>query len=396
MHQASTSRSVKPAILGGPAGFPEGIPFARPLRPPLERVVERLRPSYDAGILTNGPLGRQLEEEAAERLGVAEVVAVSSCTTGLILALCALGLEGPVVVPSFTFSASAHAIHWNGLEPRFADCDDATFQLDPGDAAGRLEGAAGVLATHVFGAPCEVEALEGLAERAGVPIVFDAAHAFGATHGGRPIGGNGAAEVFSLTPTKLVVGGEGGLVATNDPGLAATVRLGREYGNPGNYDTRFPGLNGRLSEMHAALALESLALLDDHLVGRRALADRYRSALAGVPGIGLQVVAPGDVSTYKDFTIRVEPADYGLGRDRLVDALRAEGVDTRCYFEPPVHRQQAYRHLELTSLPVTEAVAGSVLSLPLYLDLPEDAPERIAGLLASLHEAADEVAAAAS
>ena len=147
-----------------------------------------VRPSYERGMLTNGPLVRAFEEQAAERLGVPHVVAVSSCTAGLMLVLRVLAPKGPVVLPSFTFSASAHAIAWNGLEPRFVECDPASFQVDTDSVVGRLAGAGAVLATHVFGSPCDVETLEAIAAGAGIPLVFDAAHAFGAFARGRRSG----------------------------------------------------------------------------------------------------------------------------------------------------------------------------------------------------------------
>ncbi len=346
--------------------------------------MSRLATSFEAGILTNGPLVRQLEEQAAERLG-AHVVAVSSCTAGLMLTLRALDPSGPVVLPSFTFSASAHAVAWNGLSPRFAECDPLTFQLDVSDARGRLGGAGALVSTHVFGAPCRARAITDLAAAEGIPLVFDAAHGLGATHEGQAVGSFGDAEVFSLSPTKLVVAGEGGLVATRSPDLAEAVRIGRDYGNPGDYDTRFVGLNARLSELHAALALVSLGRLDAHLQARRRLARRYREGLAGLPGITPQVVPETDQSTYKDFTVTVDPDAYGMERDTLVRALAAEGIDTRCYFSPPAHRQRAYAYLGARSLPVTEEVASKVVSLPMYGDLATSAVDRVVEVMADLH-----------
>src|SRR5262249_40361148 len=157
-----------------------------------------------------------------------------------------------------------------------------------------------------------------------VPMIFDAAHAFGAIAGGVPVGGFGAAEVFSLTPTKVLVAGEGGLVSTNNAALAETLRIARDYGNPRNYDTQFPRLNARMSEFHAAMALESLQMLDEQLDRRQFLADLYRSCLAGVPGIGFQAMPSHDASTYKDFTITVDPDEYGMTRDALAKALHAD------------------------------------------------------------------------
>jgi len=386
----------RPAILGGEPAFPEGLAFVRPSVPDLDRVVARFAPSYERGMLTNGPLVRELEDQAAQRLGVAHVVAVSSCTAGLMLVLRALAPDGPVVLPSFTFSASAHAVAWNGLEPRFVECDPASFQVDPAAVTSRIDGAGAVLATHIFGAPCAVEALGDITTGAGIPLVFDAAHAFGARRAERPIGGFGSAEVFSLSPTKVVVAGEGGVVATADPALAESVRIGRDYGNPGDYDTRFVGLNARLSELHAAVGLESLAGLDARLAQRRRVVERYRRGLAELPGVAAQRVDAHDASTYKDFTVAIDEGSFGLPRDLVVDALRADGIDTRCYFSPPVHRQQSYRDLAPYHLPVTDAVASRVVSLPIYATLADEQIDIVTTVLGSLHRHADEVRAAAA
>lgn len=385
-----------PAILGGPPAFPDTLPFARPYTAPLEAVTARLRPSYESGQLTNGRLVRLLEEQVSERLGVRHVVAVSSCTSGLMLTIQALCPEGPILLPSFTFSASAHAVAWNGNATVFAECDPTTLQLDLGDAKSRLDDVSGILATHVFGAPCSPTEMQELARSRDLPLVFDAAHGFGAVHEGRLVGGFGDAEVFSLTPTKTVVAGEGGLVATDRDDLAERLRLGRDYGNPGDYDTRFVGLNARMSEFHAAMALESLILLDEQLGLRAAIAARYCEGLAAIPGVGVQEVAPGDTSTYKDFSLVLDPEAFGLSRDQLVRALAAEGVDTRNYFDPPVHRQQAYAPAGRpgTDLPVTDDVASRVTSLPMFGRLALADVDRVVECIAAIQARAGEVTGA--
>jgi dTDP-4-amino-4,6-dideoxygalactose transaminase len=383
-----------PAALGGAAAFPEGLRFARPAPPPLDDVMSLLRPSYEAGQLTNGALVRELEARAASYLGVERVVAVSSCTTGLMLVLRVLGAEGSAVLPSFTFSATAHAAMWNGLRPTFAECHADSYQLDVADARTRISTSTGVLmATHLFGAPCDVESVEALGQEASIPVVFDAAHAFGATHHGKRMGGGGVAEIFSLSPTKLVISGEGGLVATDDPSFAAEIEVAREYGNPGTYDTRMVGLNGRMSEIHGAIALASLAGIDDVLARRRHLAARYGTALASVPGIRPQTVAPGDESTFKDYTVEVGDG-FGVDRDELATALRADGIDTRPYFFPPVHTHKAYAWLDTGELPTTERAASRSLSLPIYPSLSDADIDRIVEVVASIGAHAEEIRAA--
>lgn len=345
-------------------------------------------------MLTNSRLVRELEERTSEYLGVTHAVAVSNCTSGLMLSLQALRLRRGVVVPSFTFSASAHAVAWNALRPIFAECDPSTFQLDSRDAGERIEAGGAILATHVFGAPCAVDDLEALARRHEVPMVFDAAHAFGAVRGDRRVGGFGDAEVFSLSPTKVVVAGEGGIVATNRDDIADAVRIGRDYGNPGDYDTRFCGLNARMSEFHAAMALESLEMLDAHLATRRELANRYVAGLATLDGVRAQTVGPGDLSTYKDFTVELDPTLLGLGRDLVARALTAEGIETRRYYWPPIHRQQAYGDATAVELPTTDLVASRVLSLPMFGSLTVEAVDRTVQALSDIAKNAQSILAA--
>jgi dTDP-4-amino-4,6-dideoxygalactose transaminase len=379
------------AALGGEVTFLEGVPFVRPAAPRLERVVDLLQASWNRGMLTNGPLVAELEQRAAEVLQVPHVVAVSSCTTGLMLALRVLSVSGEVVMPSFTFSASAHAVAWNGATPRFVECDRESFQMDLAHARRRLEGAGALLATHVFGSPCLPVEVELMARSAGIPLVFDAAHAFGAQCGGTPVGGFGDAEVFSLTPTKPLVAGEGGLVATRRDDVADSIRIGRDYANPGDYDTQFVGLNGRMSELHAATALASLESFAGNQARRFELVDRYRTALAAIPGIRVQSLAPGDSSTWKDFTITVDPDEYGVDRDTLRAVLLAEGVDTRTYFDPPVHRQHAYRSVATEALPVTDEASRRVLSLPIYPSLEDLVVDRIVRLIGTAHDKSREL-----
>jgi len=382
---------TRPAVLGSPSRFPAGLAFVRPSLPPLSEVTRRLGPSYAEGQVTDGPLVRELEHAAAERLGVDHVVAVASCTTGLMLVWKVLEPARPVVIPGFTFAASAHALDWNHVDLRFAECDPYSFQIDERDALAKLAGAGGLLATHVFGAPCDPSALQIEADRVGIPLVFDAAHAFGARLQGRSVGGFGAAEVFSLTPTKPLVAGEGGLVATRDAELARQVRIGRNYGNPGNYDSQFSGLNGRMSEFHAAVALASLERFEEDLAARQARAERYCNGVAGVTGLRAQTVRAGDTSTWKDLTIFIDKEKYGLDAGEVSVALRADGIDTRRYFWPPVHLHHAYRSRFPTVLPVTEAVAGSVISLPVWPAMELSTVDIVIEVLGDLHDHAEEI-----
>jgi len=358
----------------GAIAFPEGLPLARPRVADPARVAADVEAILRSGVLTNGPYVRRFEEETSAYLGVRHCVAVSSCTSGLMLVLRAAGLSGDVIVPSFTFAATAHAVQWNGLRPVFADIEPRTLTLSPAsvDRAVGMHTSA-ILATHIYGTPCDVEGLRAVARENGLRLFFDAAHAFGSEHGGTKVGGFGDAEVFSLSPTKVVVAAEGGLIATNDDLLAERCRIGRDYGNPGDYDCVFVGLNARMSELHAATALASLRDLDERLAERNRLAAAYTAQLAGIPGISIPEVSPGDRSTYKDYSMLVDADAFGLDAATAAAFLREEGIEIRRYYAPPVHAMQAYRTAGGAAgpLPVTELAAEQALTLPLWVGMTD-------------------------
>jgi dTDP-4-amino-4,6-dideoxygalactose transaminase len=366
----------------------DDIPLTRPTVPDPDRLAAQITTILQSGVLTNGPLVRELEQSAAERLGVRHCVAVSSCTAGLMLVLRAADLFGDVILPSFTFAATAHAVAWNGLRPVFADIDQETLTLSP-EAVARTLGVrtSAVLATHLYGTPCDVEALTELARGHGIRLFFDAAHAFGSLHDGVPVGRFGEAEVFSLSPTKVLVAAEGGIISTDDDLLAERCRIGRDYANPGNYDCQFVGLNARMSELHAAVALATWDGLEDRVVRRNTLAARYREALEQIPGIGFAAVSQGDRSTFKDFTITVDAVVFGVDAEGLAGALEAVGIQTRRYYDPPVHAMRAYRSLGVRGgLPVTEAAARRVLTLPMWSEMHERVVDRVVDAVRRVHE----------
>lgn len=377
---ASTSDPGLPAIHGGHPLFADRLPLVRPSVPDTEALQGDLARILESGVLTDGRYVREFEDRCADHLGVNHCVAVASCTAGLMLLLRAADLSGDVVVPSFTFAATAHAVRWNGLRPVFADIDGSTLTLAPHAVAETVRvRTSAILATHTYGTPCEVEALQTVAGANGLRLFFDAAHAFGSRRAGVAVGGFGDAEVFSLSPTKVLTAGEGGLIATNDDVIAQRCRIGRDYGNPGDYDCRFVGLNARMSEIHAAFALRSLETLEDRIARRNEIARLYRSSLGTTPGVRFAEVSPRDRSTYKDFAILVDPEIFGSEATWLATALAAEGIETRRYFSPPVHAMRAYRGLPLGQpLPYTEVAAERVLCLPIWSDMTNDQVERVA------------------
>jgi len=377
-HRASLTASA--SHFGRPPSQ-ENFPFCRPLLPPLKNVIQYYQTGFHTGMITNASLVERLEAAVAERLRVKYCVAVSSCTSGLMMVMRGLGLVGEVIVPSFTFFASGHAVLWNCLQPVFADCDAETWNMDVSDVEKKITSrTSAILAVHLYGNPCDVEKLGRLASRKRLKLIFDAAHGFGSSYLGCPVGSFGDAEVFSLSPTKLLVAGEGGLVTTNDPTLALVIRGMRNYGDLGAYDPVWLGMNARMSEFNAALALAGLPLLEAKVARRNRIAEKYTSILSRLPGLRFQVVLPDNRSTYKDYSIHVTSDVFGMSRDAMAQALLAEGIPTKKYFYPPLHKQKLYARFhraELPGLGRTDHITEGILSLPIYESLADASVEQV-------------------
>lgn len=383
-----------PAIVGGEPIRPDLMRLVSPTLEVGDPVIEDIRAMLASGEITNGRHVAAFERQVAEYLGVPDVVAVSSATAGLMMVLRCLGLSGEVVLPSFTFIASGQALLWNGLDPVFADVGAATYTLDPERADAAMGSrCAALLAVHTFGSPCDIAALTASATARGIPVVVDAAHGFGARYpDGTNVGGGGTAEVFSLSPTKPFAVGEGGLVATGRD-LAAELRIARNYGNPGNYDSLFLGLNGRMLEVSAIIGRYGLPELPSWLRRRRRLAQRYRDNLGRLPGIGFQHIPAGAQSVHKDFVVTVEASAFGLHRDLVAAALAAENIPTRTYFAPPLHRQTSFRATRKdVELPVTDWLAARTLTLPLYSHMPEALVDQVCEAIHGIHRHAERIA----
>ena len=382
------------AILGGPPAADREIPINRPTLPTIDQVSGSIGEILESGQVTNNRFVRELEERIQEYCGAKHAIAVASCTSGLMLGLQALEVKKKVAVPSFTFPATAHAVTWNGLEPAFADCEEDTFNISPASAADLLEEEADALiAVPIFGNPVDGAALRRAARRRRAPVMYDAAHALGAKIGDKFVGHYADLTVFSLAPTKIVPAGEGGIVTTDDDELARRLRIGRNYGNPGNYDCEFPGLNARMSEFHAVMALFGLARLDEAIDRRAELVERYRARLEEIQGLGFQSSRPGDRCTHNYFAITVEPEPFGLDVIELERSLSAENIGCRRYFYPPLHRQRIYagKGGDESRLQVTDRIADRVLCLPLYTHLEETDVDRVCDVIAEIQQQASKV-----
>ena len=378
---------MKPAILGGDPAFNQKINIVRPVLPDFSKLSSDVVGILSSGMVTKGKYLVEFEAAIADHLKVKHAVAVSSCTTGLMLTYQGLGLSGEVIVPSFTFMATVSSLVWCGLRPVFVDVDYETTNIDPAILETKLtKNTSAIVAVHNFGNPAEISSLVEFSNRNRLRIIFDAAHGFGALYQGIPVGNQGDAQVFSLSPTKLLIAGEGGIVATNNDELAQKIRMGREYGNSGNYDSAFAGMNARMPEFNALLGYQSLKMLEQAATSRNETAGLFMEVLGKIPGLDFQKVNPGNRSSYKDFSITIDSARFGLTRDQLMRALTAENIDSRKYYDPPVHLQTAYqKYFDGLPLPKTDQLVQGSLSLPIWTNMDNRVAMIICEAIENIH-----------
>ncbi|PWU01680.1 MAG: dTDP-4-dehydro-6-deoxyglucose aminotransferase [Terriglobia bacterium] len=387
------------AIFGGRPAFAEPLHVGRPNIGNRERLLARFNDLLDRRWLTNGgPFLQEFEERLADYLGVPECIAICNGTIALEIAIRALGLAGEVLVPSFTFIATAHALQWQHITPVFCDIDRRTHHLNPELVESRITPqTTGILGVHLWGEPCAIEALTEIANRRRLALLFDASHAFGCSHRGRMIGNFGRAEVFSFHATKCFNTFEGGAVATGDRELAARIRLMRSFGFADYDEVVHLGTNGKMSEVAAAMGLTGLESLDEFIDCNRANYRRYQSLLAGIPGLCLHPVDASERRNYQYVVIEVDEEAAGISRDLLQAVLAAENVLARRYFYPGCHRMEPYRSnpRHATELPETERLSRRVLTLPTGTAVDAEAVETISHLLRLSVENAAEMSSAA-
>ena len=353
------------------------VPVARPWLPDAERYLDVFRDVLERRYLSNfSRYCELLERRASEVLEHPNVLCASSCDVAMVLAWRALGLtSGEVIVPSFTFCSTVNAMRWNGLAPVFADVDPATLCVSV-DHVRELIGprTVAIAAVHTFGRPAPIAELEALAKERGLALLFDAAHGLGARAEGRALGSRGDASVFSLSGTKLVTAGEGGLVTFRDPVAADRFLRLRAYGFVGDYNCREVGLNSKLSELNAGLGWVTLGRIEDAVNRRQEIVAAYAARLRGVRGLEMQSRADGNARhAYKDFAVLFPT---GRARLRAQEALAGAGVETKRYFLP-VHTMDAYRAWAGASLPVTTDVYDRILCLPIFHEIEEEEIEHV-------------------
>ena len=363
------------------------LPVFQPTLPGFDQFAEAFQPSYRSGIVTVGEGVKALEAEAQAVTGARHAIAVSNCTSGLMLSYRALGLRpgGEVICPSMTFAATAHAISWNGLVPVFVDCLPGTCAMDPGETRKALSSkTVAICPVYVYGLPPDLEEMAQIARAAGVHMVTDAAQGLGSMYRGGPAGTHGDLEVFSMSPTKVITAIEGGLIATGDDEMAQRLRSLRDYGKAASgplagEDMAWIGLSARMSEPHAAVGLLSLRAREELVAARHRWIARYRERLGSLPGCSVQEYPPDRVTSGNYFVLFISDGAR-RSRDEVHRALYEQGIQTKRYFFPPVHEQTGQKAWPMRvagDLPVTAKASREALVLPLFSHIREDQFDRV-------------------
>ncbi len=357
------------AVFGGTPAFDQPLHVGRPNIGDRRAFEQRVRDILDRRWLSNdGPYVQQLEQRIKEFVGVKHCIAMCNATIALEIAIRALGMRGEVIVPSFTFVASAHAIQWQEITPVFCDIDPQTLTIDPARVEELITPqTTGIMGVHVFGRACAIEALTEIADRRGLKLLFDSAHAFGCSYGGQMIGGFGHAEVFSFHATKFINSLEGGAVVTNDDELAEKIRLMKNFGFTFFDQVEYVGTNGKMNEISGAMGLTNLEKLDEFIAVNRRNFGFYRRGLEGIPGISLVPYDERERCNFQYVVVEIDEDLTGVSRDEIQQVLWTENVLARRYFYPGCHQVEPYRSKFPdvgARLPETERITQRVMSLP--------------------------------
>ena len=333
------------ALFGRAPLFDETLHVGQPNIGDREKFLRRVNDMFDQRRLSNnGPFMRELEQKLAVLLGVKHCISMCNATVALEITAHALGLQGEVILPSFTFVASAHALQWQEITPVFCDVDPVTHNIDPGKIENLITPrTTGILGVHVWGRACDIETLTAIAQKHHLRLMFDAAHAFACTHQGQMIGGFGDAEVFSFHATKFFNSFEGGAVTTNNDELAGRLRGMRNFGFAGLDNVVDIGTNGKMSEVSAAMGLTSLESLEEFISVNYENYLTYCNGLEGIPGVELIKFTGKEKNNYQYVVLEIDEAQAGLSRDLLVKILHAENILARRYFYPGCHQMEPYR-----------------------------------------------------
>ena len=365
------------------------INVTQPFLPPLEEFQIYLQQIWENKHITNnGPFHKQLEQELCNYLGVKQISLFANGTIALLIAIKALELKGEVITTPYSFVATAHSIKWNGLEPVFVDIDPLTCNLDTKKIENAIsDQTTAILPVHVYGNPCNTEKIAEIAERYGLKIIYDAAHAFGVTVNGNSILNSGDLSVLSFHATKVFNTFEGGAIVCHTAEMKKKIDDLKNFGFQDQTTVEGIGINGKINEVQAAMGLLQLKYIDQVIEKRNRIAELYREKLSEVNGISFLDGIKGVKHNYSYFPIFINEREYGMNRDKVYEELTNHNIFTRRYFYPLISRFSAYKNLpsaEEKNLPVAEQISSEVICLPIYPDLEHRDVERVIGILKSL------------
>lgn len=353
----------------------------QPFLPPLQEFIPYLEGMWSRKVLTNGgPLHQQLEDALCDYLGVKHLSLFTNGTVALVTALQALGVSGEVITTPYSFVATAHSLLWNGIQPVFVDIDPATLNLDPA----KIEAAitprtSAILPVHVYGTPCASAAIEDIAKRHGLKVIYDAAHAFGVKDHKGSVLNHGDLSVLSFHATKVFHTFEGGAIISPDRATKQHIDHLKNFGFVDEVTVVEPGINGKMSEVCAAMGLLQLTHIGAAIDKRRSLVERYRAELGDLGVLRCLEPAPGWAPNYAYFPVFVDNSTSNR-RDSLYQGLQDQGIFTRRYFYPLISDFPMYRELpsaQASNLPHASAASRSVLCLPLFSDMSMAQQERV-------------------
>jgi dTDP-4-amino-4,6-dideoxygalactose transaminase len=374
------------AIFGGAPAFDEALHVGRPNIGNRQKFEERVGDILDRKWLTNaGYYVKEFELRVAELVGVKHCISMCNATVALEITIRGLGFRGEVIVPSFTFIATPNALQWQQITPIFCDIDPETHNLDSRKVEQMITPqTTGIIGVHVWGRPCNIEALTEIAAKHNLKLMFDSAHAFGCSYKGKMIGGFGDAEVFSFHGTKFVNTLEGGAVVTNDSELAQKIRLMKNFGFTDYDRTDYIGINGKLNEISAAMGLTNLESMKEFININYRNYKQYQQKLAGIDGLKIIEFDNAETYNYQYVVIEVDASKTIVPRDKLIEILHAENILARRYFYPGCHRMEPYRsyfpHAGLM-LPETEKLTERVIILPTGTGVATDQINRICNII---------------
>ena len=362
------------------------ITVTSPLMPSLEDLNVYLKDIWQRKWLTNnGHYHQELEKALCEYLGVPFISLFTNGTLPLITALQALRVTGEVITTPFSFVATTHSLWWNGIKPVFVDIDPETCNLDPD----KIEAAitphtTAIMPVHVYGRPCDTERIQAVADKYGLKVIYDAAHAFGVKVNGESVLNAGDMSTLSFHATKVYSTIEGGALVMKDEQTKRRIDYLKNFGFAGETTVVAPGINSKMDEVRAAYGLLNLKQVDRAIAGRQHVAEMYRSALRGVRGIRVMEDVPGVRHNYAYFPVFVDAEQYGMSRDELYFKMKEHNVLGRRYFYPLISTFSTYRGLESArpdNLPVATRIAEQVICLPMYYGLADEDVERIINLI---------------